>query len=87
MEKFPENFHRKNYEIVTPRSQACSLRKSIYEIVNRNSAKLTSGLTIEFDKELQSGDTQLIISELRERGFKASSNYDIYKGKHILNIS
>ena len=36
MEKFPENFHRKNYEIVTPRSQACSLRKSIYEIAKEN---------------------------------------------------
>ena len=46
MEKFPENFHRKNYEIVTPRSQACSLRKSIYVIFKRNSSTLTSALTI-----------------------------------------
>ena len=43
--------------------------------------------SVEFEEQLSSGDTQLIISELRERGFKATSNYDIYKGKHVMTIS
>ena len=87
MDKFPDSFQRNNFELSTPRSQACYLRKTIYDLITKNSSKLISGLTLEFEKELNSGDTQLIISELRERGFKASSNYDIYKGKHIINIS
>lgn len=87
MEKFPQDFHRNNFEIATPRSRACKLRKDIYNVVVANKTKLTSGLTLEFEEQLSSGDTQLIISELRERGFKASSNYDIYKGKHIMTIS
>ena len=87
METFPQNFHRKNFEVATPRSRVCSLRKEIYNIVTNNKSKLNSGLTLEFENQLSSGDAQTMIAELRERGFKASANYDIYKGKHVMNIS
>ena len=87
MEHFPQNFHRQNYTTTTPRSRICGLRKNIYNIVNENSSKLESGLSIEFENNLISCDIQTIVAELRERGFKASCNFNIYKGKHIINIS
>lgn len=87
METFPQEFHRNNFETATPRTRACSLRKEVYNIINNNKSKLSYGLKVEFENHLSSGDVQTIISELRARGFKATTNYDIYKGKHIMNIS
>ena len=93
MDKFPNNFHRENFAInpdlllSKKKLQTDKYRKQIYDFITRHSNNLPNSLDYAFDQYITSDISQKLTSELRNRGFKVSCNYDIYRDRVIMKIT
>ena len=85
MEEFPDNFYKSYYKIDRKKTLK-EYREKIYNIISNNKEKLKKVLAIEFDEYVTSDISSKLVAELRERGFKVSCNYDIYRGKQLLYV-
>ena len=93
MDKFPNNFHRENFAVNPDllmskrRIQTEKYRKLIYDFINENSNNLPNSIEYVFDRYITSDISQKITAELRNRGFRVSCNYDIYRDRVLMKIT
>lgn len=92
MNEFPKNFFRHNFKeemkfFNKKKNYINSVRKEIYEYILNNSSELNNGIIYKFNSFPTSDVVQIISNELRLRGFKVTSNFDIYKDKQIMIIT
>tara|TARA_E500000178_G_C16611453_1_gene569239 strand:- start:290 stop:568 length:279 start_codon:yes stop_codon:yes gene_type:complete len=92
MNEFPKNFFRHNFKeemkfFNKKKDYINSIRKEIYEYVLNKSGELNNGIIYKFNSFPTSDVVQIISNELRLRGFKVTSNFDIYRDKQIMIIT
>lgn len=92
MDEFPKDFFRHNFKeemkfFNKKKDYINSVRKNIYEYILTNGKELNNGIIFEFNSFPTSDVVQIITTELRLRGFKVTSNFDIYKDRQIMIIT
>ena len=92
MDEFPKDFFRHNFKekmkfFNKKKDYINSIRKKVYEYILNNGKELNNGVIFEFNSFPTSDVVQIISTELRLRGFKVTSNFDIYRDKQIMIIT
>jgi hypothetical protein len=92
MDEFPKDFFRHNFKekmqfFNKKKDYINSIRKKVYEYILNNGKELNNGIIYEFNSFPTSDVVQIISTELRLRGFKVTSNFDIYRDKQIMIIT
>jgi len=92
MDEFPKDFFRHNFKekmkfFNKKKDYINSIRKKVYEYILNNGKELNNGIIFEFNSFPTSDVVQIISTELRLRGFKVTSNFDIYRDKQIMIIT
>ena len=92
MDEFPKDFFRHNFKekmqfFNKKKDYINSIRKKVYEYILNIGIELNNGIIYEFNSFPTSDVVQIISTELRLRGFKVTSNFDIYRDKQIMIIT